>query len=484
MKNYYKTLLIILVFSTQINAQEISRSFELRYFKNDTSANGITDFHGETEVFNTGQRINFLRQYSKIASAYFNDTELNKKVVSSADKQTFLNQFKPQPTSEIRKRTDTKVWKWIGCREGAAKERKLQSVQWEAKKGVKIINGRLLFEKDNMSIDDIIPLQKWRFYFQWDVTISDKKAFAFSLSNGQETALTVGVNSNRKIFYSSGENIIHGAQYKTGRTANCKLEVDLINNAYNFYINNSLAAGFVPLKSKEIVQINHFTVSGNKGLILDNIWGVGFKPQDKKHVPYSMNTFIDETFEPGPHMMGWFLSDYDDSCWKETILPKVHGGERFAGESLYLRKKMNIGEFQRAELNVETIDPGGEIYVNGKIVDVVHNRYPINLDITDYLIPNAENLIAFRVKPHVLSVPMGHAPSDHNTGWFLGRVQLELTAKTFINEILVNADNVNNPALMMHKIEIVNDKKVPFSGNVLIKYYPWFPDESDIAVTD
>lgn len=484
MKNYFGTLVIFLIFSTQVYAQEISKSFELRYFKNDTSANGITDFHGETEVFNTEQRIAFLHQYGKIASAFFNDAELNKKVVSSEEKQTFLKQFKPQPKPGIRKTVDTETWKWAAGNENEQKEKSVQLAQWETENGVQIINGQLLFNKNNISIEDSIPLQKWRFSFQWDFISYKKQPFTFSLSNGQEVALNVGVNKNGEIYYSSGENIIISIPYKTGQTAHYKVEVDLINNAYNFFIDNNLVADFVPLTSKEIVQINHLSFLGSRELALDNILGISYKPQNVKSSPYTMQTFINENFEPDLQTKGWMLPEYDDTAWNETTLPKVHGGERFAGESLYLRKKVSIGEYRRAVLNVETIDPGGEIYINGNMVEVVRNRHPVQLDITNYLIQNAENIIAFRVNPNIVSVRMGHAPSDLNVGWFLGRVNLELTNETFINEVLVNANSVNNPALMRNKIEIVNEKIKDFSGSVHIKYYPWFPDESETAVVD
>jgi hypothetical protein len=43
----------------------ISESFELRYFSQDTNANGETDFKGETSVLDNEQRITFLNEYAK-----------------------------------------------------------------------------------------------------------------------------------------------------------------------------------------------------------------------------------------------------------------------------------------------------------------------------------------------------------------------------------------------------------------------------------
>ena len=45
---------------------QIASSFELRYFSKEKEANGITDFKGETAIFNTDQRVEFLRVYANV----------------------------------------------------------------------------------------------------------------------------------------------------------------------------------------------------------------------------------------------------------------------------------------------------------------------------------------------------------------------------------------------------------------------------------
>ena len=99
--------IFITVIALKLQAQQpVSSTFELRYFTNDTLANGETDFKGKTEWMNTDQRINFLSRYAKVASLFFNNPDFNKKIVANSDVDSLLSKIKPQPTTSIRKTTD------------------------------------------------------------------------------------------------------------------------------------------------------------------------------------------------------------------------------------------------------------------------------------------------------------------------------------------------------------------------------------------
>ena len=136
-----------------------------------------------------------------------------------------------------------------------------------------------------------------------------------------------------------------------------------------------------------------------------------------KHTPYSSVLLINEDFNDVLPMQGWQSLDYDDSAWKQVTLPSSHGGLREKEESYYLRKKIHLADFERAVLKLETIDPGGEVWINGQPVAVINNRHPYDLDVTEYLQRNQENLIAVRVKPYKADHRMLHSPSDPYIGW-------------------------------------------------------------------
>ena len=138
-------------------------------------------------------------------------------------------------------------------------------------------------------------------------------------------------------------------------------------------------------------------------------------------------------------MNGWYDAAYDDSQWELVKLPSAHGGQSVADESYYLRTKVRVGEFKYAELQMEALDPAGEVWINGVPAAVVKGREPKCIEVGEYLIPNQENIIAVRVKPYYAKLPMQHTPSDRYIGWFLGRTKLVLTEhQSHITEGLVH----------------------------------------------
>ena len=94
---------------------------------------------------------------------------------------------------------------------------------------------------------------------------------------------------------------------------------------------------------------------------------------------------------------GWNMPEFDDSQWQTTELPKSHGSERYAGEDLYLRKRVDVGKFTKAFLNIETLDPSGDLWINGRLVARSPKRHPIRLDVTEYLKADTGNLISIKV---------------------------------------------------------------------------------------
>ncbi len=89
-------VLIISIFSFGLGAQP-SKSFELRYFSDDPKANGETDFKGETQVFDTDMRIEFLKQYAGFSKQFFDDRKLDYMVVSDREANSVALDIKPQP---------------------------------------------------------------------------------------------------------------------------------------------------------------------------------------------------------------------------------------------------------------------------------------------------------------------------------------------------------------------------------------------------
>ena len=476
-------LLTLTAIGTIATAQspELSLSFEFRYVDDNPAANGETDFKGETAVFSTEQRIEFLRQYAEYAKGFFNDPELDTKIVTDKEVETVLKKLKPQPLPKVRKRILLDEWKWVGSKEGQREKKIKELSKWNKVEGVRVENNSLVFSGERVEFRKDIPSQTWRFFIQWKARVPRTNARAFfCLSDDEIVAATVGFNENGHIFYLSGNEEFELEHYRADTWYEFKIEVDLADGArrYNFYVDGQLKTDYVKLQDKQIRQINAFSANGIKAETLDDIWGVGYLPAEDVKTPYSITTFIDENFETTPSIEGWNKQDYDDSKWRTVKLPKVHGGERYAGQDLYLRKTVRIGNFSQAVLNVETLDPEGEIWVNGEVVTVLNNRHPAKVDISSYLKENETNLIAVRVKHFYSKNPVLHAPLDRNIGWFAGRMSLDLIAETYVDNVFVYAKNVSNPADIQTRISIRNITGESFRGNVVVNFYRWYPEES------
>jgi hypothetical protein len=99
-----------------------SKSFEMRYFSNNPTADGETDFKGSTSVFNTEKRVAFLMQYTEFANDFFKDSNFDYEVISNSEAAEVALNIKPQPNPVYRDRIFIKVWKCIGYREGLEKK--------------------------------------------------------------------------------------------------------------------------------------------------------------------------------------------------------------------------------------------------------------------------------------------------------------------------------------------------------------------------
>jgi hypothetical protein len=247
-----------------------------------------------------------------------------------------------------------------------------------------------------------------------------------------------------------------------------KVEVDLETGRYNFLADDALIADFVP------VAVNHavgrLAVRGPAGLRLDDLWGVGYTktydPKGDDHtrdVPFTIHTFLDEHFQVRPDPVDWASPGYDDTDWQPVpVWPYAHGGERHAGETLYLRTRIKVEQFERAELAGQCLDPSGEIWINGRPVEVRHDRHPFAIDVTPYLNPGAENLVAVRIDPFKVTRTMRHTPADLNTGWFAGRMNLDLTARRWIKDVFVYTESLSGGVAVMKVRAVIRNDHILF----------------------
>ena len=462
----------------------------------DGRANGETDFKGESSIFTTEQRLEFLRQYEHFAGAFFGDRDWNRQVVSDAEVRQTLRGLKPPPLPEVRRRIPLTAWKFLGSRPGQREEQQRSLQEWQAAPGVRVADGELLLTGAKPSFQKAFAPQSWRFSLQWRVRPPrSNQRISFNLDGVAE----VGCSESGQYYYQSAEGERMGGQYSNQQWHMLKVEADLETGRYNFYADDALLADFVPVTANH--PVSRLTVSGPTGLRLDDLWGVGYTrtydPNGDDHtrdVPFTIHTFLDEHFQVRPNPAGWAEPCYDDSGWEAVPdSPYAHGGERHAGESLYLRTRVRLDKFERAELSGECLDPSGEIWINGRPVEVRHDRHPFTLDVTPYLNAEADNLLAVRVDPSRVVRTMRHTPADLNTGWFAGRMWLDLTARRWLKDVFAFTESLTPGAATMKLSALIHNDEVlfpaerepkgdnAFIGHLQVSFYPWFPQESSTS---
>ena len=467
---------------TPLSAQQLPAGYEVRYFSKDPQANGETDFKGETSTLNTDQRIEFLKFYADQVSTYYGDKDLDTKVVSDKEAVDFFNSIKPQPLPSIRKRVNLGQWKWQSSKKGKCQESIQKLEKFNGAKDILLEEGVLNFQ-NNAAWKWNFPAQTWRFSLQWKARLLDDNSNAeFLLLDGRTDKIfaKIELNKNTCSYYSLGEKM-QATRCRTGVWYDIKIEADLDGDDgrphYNVFINGEQVGDYVA--ANEITgQIDAFMVKTSGGIETDELYGVGYHKTTDVSQPYYPKTFIDERFDREPCIDGWQGNSYDDTCWQITDLPHVVGSERYEGQYLLLRKTVKIENLQRAYLNIETLDPGGEIWINGKMAALVKDRYPIRLDVTDYLLPYSANLIAIKVNAFYLTsklgVPLGQTYLDHNYGWFAGRAFLDLVGETFVNNAFFYTKSIKDDKALIHaKIDLEHRGTLGFKGKIKIKTVLW-----------
>lgn len=499
MKKLYLIGLISGLFVSGLYAQR-SASFELRYFSREAKANGETDFKGETGVFTTDERVNFLKNYARIASEWFDDRDYNTEVVSDDEIRQALDRIRPLPLPDVRTSIPLSDWKYTSCRPGQREEQRKHFDKWSGSRDARLSGGNLALSA-NAKLDFGFAPQAWRFNLSWKAKpASNTEEVSFRLSDRNRiTAADVGFGSDGKIFYTTaGEKRESPVGYEPDKWYEFSIEMDLSGGdsqlshsrqvgRYNLYVDGRLIADFVlveravlsPDVFNSIGQVNTFSVSPAQEIQLDEIKGYGYALTNRLNYPYLPSVLLNEDFDVLPDIDGWTSEGYDDSSWREGTLPIVTGSEEHFQEALYLRKEVYAGNYEKAFLNLETLDPGGELWINGQRVASIENRYPLRIDITPYLKPDSSNQFAVKVNPFYLTRETGelmvHSSLDLNVGWFCGRMTLDLTPASHIESVYAHTLPLRGKDAEL-KTRITLKSTERFEGKAVVEVFPWLPE--------
>ena len=136
----------------------------------------------------------------------------------------------------------------------------------------------------------------------------------------------------------------------------------------------------------------------------------------------------------------------------EVSLPYAIGSVSKKNRALYLTKKFEVSDFEYAELNIETLDPCGKVWVNDKLVLDTKSFMAEEICISDVL-KRGENEIKIMVSPRAPETYyFWHRHTDCYNGWYCGSVSIMLSDTKRITDLVVKTDSVN-----------------PVSGNVIVE---------------
>lgn len=437
----------------------ISKNLELRYVSHDSKANGETDFKGETSTLTTEQRVEFLNTYAEKLPKMFGDFSLDKQIVTLDEAKEYLkSKIKPQPQPSIRNRIQLKSWKWIGYKEGKKKNR-ISSNKTE------------------------IPVQDFRTFIEWEF---EENALYSDCTFTFGSAAEMGFDSEGQTYYISDKTKYY--IQNTERVQKVKLELDFVYRKWNLYLNDELMADFVPFSDTEVNEAEFFTSPYSKDII-KRVWGVGYhRLHENDFEPYSINTFIDADFSEEININGWNTDDYNDEEWQDGVLPIVHGGERYDGEDLYLRATFDVEEIPPySELYLESLTPGGEVYINGRLAAFIEDECCHKIDILKYL-KQGENLIAICVYADKVTedTKMTHTATDFCTGWFAGRMHIDLMPPIFIDDVFSYTKRISeNEAEQIVEVSVKTKRgltsKLVEPYTVSAKIMQWYPTDGEVC---
>ena len=475
----HNSLLLSALFPVLLNAAVID-SFEFRAVSQDARADGITDFKGPTEVMTTDGRVAFLRAYTDHAAAFFDAPSLDRPAVEPAEIHNFLDHLKPQPLPVVR--TDIRLDSgWLQAA-STQPEHDARPRPWRDLPGAVIREGEMELPPGDAGILDLARSSGWRSEVRWEARSPALETPRWMVGPQEIPPISATPDAGWHSFRLQIDPRAHRAWLRRD-------DAEPVEFAITRPPTGPLPLQFshrTPLVIRNLVFIDCIDrreLPGNNRDVVP-AGGTGAKSQADRQ-PYEPVVLADDDFRTPPDLHDWSAPDCDPRGWRPARLPCVHGGFREAGETLHLRRAVDIPAADHVLLDVETLDPSGEIHINGALAAVVADRRPVTLDITRFVRPG-RNWIACKVDPNRIDDLVAHAMLDRNCGWFAGRMTLHLLH----GPVRLGAPRVRTleldpggAALLGQRVLGENTGNHPFRGSLETECRPWFPQEGAVAAT-
>lgn len=157
----------------------------------------------------------------------------------------------------------------------------------------------------------------------------------------------------------------------------------------------------------------------------------------------------------------------------EVTMPYAVGTYDNRDKALYLEAPFNYYESDEAYLTVETIDPSGEVWLNGALLYKTDSFDRIKINITEKL-EKGKNILKIKVNPRAPEVNYyWHRHSDCYDGWYAGEVKLEFLNSCHVENMRIVSESVDGTV----KARIKTEFNKRFNGTVKYTMKKIFPEE-------
>ena len=436
------------------------------------------DFSNDAYISKEG-RFDFLSHYANFLEDYYNLPKNPKKVFSEEEaKEEMLSLCASEPLPKITK--------------------------------------RIVFEKMEASLKPIAKTQNW--YLYTDKTVIENgeivfranpnppppaALFEFEASQSvKEFTFSVYIDSNYKSFVSQ---VIDSTTARTIELRNGIFDILKLH----FYPHGKFYACLgneneYILDNREVCDYEYDTWQTVKVRLNQNDFTVTLN-SNTATFPYTNNLKPDTlfvgsgmhhigewkfkpvsfVFENGSEMTDFFESANQDVCecqekLGEVKLPFRVGGYKNRNKFLVLESDFDAVKSKKAILNVSSLDPHGDVYINGVEVLKTSGFEAQSLDIAKYL-SEGKNHIKIVVYPRAGETLFNwHRQTDTYNGWFCEDVSLTFINEAEISDIVVTTDNIDG-----ENIDITVNANISGAKSakiVLQKIFPNLEQETDLGI--